>query len=91
MMVTKEQLAQLRAERSQPHARLEYTIDGPIHTHVVESLDAERESRILLGERAMQDALRDMRREQSLSRHHGHAKAIFNNPNLNNLNREIKP
>ncbi len=85
-MVTKQQLAQLRAERPQPNARLEYTIDGPIHTHVVSSLEAERESRILLGERAMQDALRDMRREQALSRHHGYEKAIFNNPT-----QEFKP
>lgn len=85
-MVTKEQLAQLRAERSRPNARLEYTLDGPIHTHVVSSLDAEREVKILQGERAMQDALHDMRREQALARHQGHAKAVFNNPTP-----EIKP
>ena len=85
-MVTKEQLAQFRAERSRPNARVDYTIDGPIHARVVSSLDAEREVKILLGERAMQDALHDMRREQALSRHQGHAKAIFNNPT-----QEIKP
>lgn len=77
-MVTKDQLAQLRAERNTPHARLDYTIDGPVHTQVVSTLEATREREIAHGERAMRDALHDMRREHALSRHEGQAKAFFN-------------
>ncbi len=84
-MITKQHLERLRAERSQPHARLEYTIDGSTHARVTASLDAERELEIQCGERAMQDALRDMRREHALSRHRGQAKALFNHQ------QEIKP
>lgn len=84
-MVTKEHLQRLRAERSQPKPTLDYTIGGAIHSQVTANLDMERELEIKLGERAMRDALRDMRREHALSRHHGQAKAIFNHK------QEIKP
>jgi len=77
-MITKEQLIQLRQNRAQPNARLEYNIDGPTHTHVISSIEAERERQITLGERAMQDALRDMRREYALSRNDGLARVSFN-------------
>lgn len=93
-MVTKDHLAQLRAERDTPNARLEYHIDGPVRTQVVSSRAAEREREILLGERAMRDALRDMRYEHAMSRHHGQAKAIFNQSNdASNQNQkmEMKP
>lgn len=82
MMITKDQLAQLRAERLYPNVRVDYTINGPIQTRIVSSLETERESRILLGERAMQDALQNLRRNQALSRHQGHAKALFNHANF---------
>ena len=78
MMVTKQHLNQLRAQRAQPNARLEYNIDGPIHTHVVSSIEAEREREITLGELAMHDALRDMRQEYALSRNDGLARVSFN-------------
>lgn len=85
-MVTKEQLAQLRAERSRPHGDLDYTIGGGIETGAHSSLDAKRERDIALGEMAMRDALRSMRIEHAISRHRGQAKAIFNTQN-----QEIKP
>ena len=78
MMITKEQIIQLRQNREQPNARLEYNIDGPIHTHVISSIEAERERKIMLGERAMQDALRDMRQEYGTSRNNGFARVSFN-------------
>lgn len=78
MTVTKAQLDQLRAERNTPNARVEYTPDGTDYSRVVSSRAAERECEILLGERAMQDALRDMRYEHAMSRHMGQSKADFN-------------
>ncbi len=81
-MVTKQQLDQLRAERIQNNARMDYTIEGPIKTEVISTLEVEREREILLGERAMQDALRDMWREQALSSREGLSRAHFNNPKL---------
>ena len=75
-MITKEQLIQLRKNRAQPNARLEYNMDGA--THIVSSLEMDRERQITLGERAMQDALRDMRREYALSRNDGLARVSFN-------------
>lgn len=85
-MVTKEQLMQLRANRAQPNLRLEYNIDGATHTNVVSNLEVEREHKIMLGERAMQDALRDMRREYAISRNIGIARVHFNHTTA-----EIKP
>ncbi len=85
-MVTKEQLMQLRANRAQPNQRLEYNIEGATQTNVVSSLEVEREHQIMLGERAMQDALRDMRREYALSRNDGLARVHFNHTTT-----EIKP
>ena len=89
-MVTQEHLVRLRAERDTPNARLEYTIDGPVHTQVVSSRAAEREREILLGERAMRDALRDMRYEYAFARHKGQSKALFNE-SVNNPKTEHKP
>lgn len=78
-MVTKQQLEQLRAERRKPQTRLEYNIDGPVHTEVISANERAREREIKLGEQAMRDALRDMRYEQAMSKNHGFAKAHFNN------------
>ena len=85
-MITKDRLAQLRAERIKHNARLQYDAPGPIKTIVVSTIEAEREREIMLGERAMQDALHDMRIEQALSSHKGLSQAHFNNPK-----QEIKP
>ena len=86
-MVTKEQLMQLRANRAVPNVRLEYNIDGPVQTHVVSNTEAERERQIMLGDRAMQDALRDMRQEYAISRNNGLAKVQFNHTTTT----ELKP
>ena len=75
-MITKEQLIQLRKNRAVPHAKLEYNMDGA--THIVSSLEMDRERQITLGERAMQDALRDMRQEYGASRNNGFARVSFN-------------
>jgi len=77
-MVTQKMLDQLRAERSKPDMRLDYTIDSPIHTHVVSSLSAEREKQIVQGEHCLESALEDFRREQALSSSHGIATVQFN-------------
>jgi hypothetical protein len=77
-MVTKDQLAKLRAERNTPNAQMDYTPDGLTHTRVASTLAEEREREITLGESAMHDALRDMRYEHAMSRHQGQAKAVFN-------------
>ncbi len=77
-MVTQEMLEQLRANRAQPNARLEYNIDGATHTHVVSNVEAERERKILQGENTLQEALHNMRREQSFASRDGLAKANFN-------------
>ena len=77
-MVTKQQLDQLRAERQTPQAKLEYTMDGPVHTQVVSSISSERERQLALGERAMRDAQRDMRSELAEARLRGQPSAYFN-------------
>jgi len=71
-------LDQLRAERIQNNARIDYTPVGPIQTRVVSTLEAERETKIMQGERTLHQALQDMRRNQALSSHEGLAKAQFN-------------
>ena len=77
-MVTKQQLDQLRAERQRPQAKLEYNMDGPVHSQVVNSASAERERQLALGERAMRDAQRDMRKELAEARIRGQPSAYFN-------------
>ena len=79
-MKTKEMLDQLRAERSQAHARLDLTPDGALTSTVHKDVDRERERQIQLHERAFRDAQHHMRLDHALSRHEGQAKAIFNNP-----------
>lgn len=83
-MVTKEQLMQLRANRAVPHSKLEYNMDGA--SHIVSSLEMDREREIKLGELAMKDALLHMRQEYALSRHDGLARVHFNHTTT-----EIKP
>lgn len=85
-MITKSMLDQLRAERIQNNARLDYTPDGPVHTRVVSTLEAEREKKILQGERALHDALHHMWRERTYASHLGLARTHFNQSN-----KEIKP
>ncbi len=77
-MITKTMLDQLRAERIQNNARLVYTPDGPTQTRVVSTLEAERETKIMQGERTLLQALQDLRRNQVTSSHEGLAKAHFN-------------
>jgi hypothetical protein len=79
-MVTREMLDQLRSERSQKNARPELTPNGPVNSQVHSQIDRERERQIKLHELAFSDAQRHMRLDHALSRHEGHAKAIFNNP-----------
>ncbi len=85
-MITKTMLDQLRAERMRKNAQPEYTISGPIKTHVVSAIEAERERKIKYGERCLQDALHNMQREQALSSHLGLARAHFNH-----TKKEIEP
>lgn len=82
-MYTKENLDRLIAGRRTPVAKMELNIEGPTYVLSARQADAEREEQIKLHEKAMRDALRDMRREHQLSRQHGHAKAVFNNPERN--------
>ncbi len=86
-MVTKDQIARLKAERSTPNATLEYTIGGPSEAHVKTTLEARREYEIMMSERAMQDAQRSMQIEHALSRHNGQPTAFFNQSSK----QEIKP
>lgn len=79
-MYSKDNLDRLIAGRRTPEATMELNIDGPTYVLSARHADNEREKQISEYERAMRDALRDMRREHQLSRHHGHAKADFNHP-----------
>ncbi len=85
-VITKAMLDQLRAERLQKKAQLDYTIGGPIQAYVVTTIETEREKKIKQGERTLQNALHDMEREQALSSHRGLVRAHFNHSN-----QEIEP
>lgn len=85
-MITKTMLDQLRAERIRKNAQPEYSIGGPIRARVVSALEAERERKIKNGERSLQNALDNMRREQAFASHNGLVKAHFNH-----TQKEIEP
>jgi len=86
-MVTKDQIAQMKAERATPNATLEYTIGGAVETHVITTREAEREYEIMMSERAMEDAQRSMQIEHAISRHEGQPTAFFNETSK----QEMKP
>jgi hypothetical protein len=77
-MVTKDDLAQLRAGRRTPQATLEHTPNGPVTSFVNQNVEAVREKKIAYGEHRLQNALHDMRRDLSLTSRQGLAKAHFN-------------
>lgn len=79
-MITRAQLAEMQASRPKYNTVVEYNIDGPVHTQVVSSLNAQREHNILLAERAFRDAQRHMRHDHAMSRQRGQPSAHFNNP-----------
>lgn len=79
-MVTKDMLAQLRAERRQALAQPSLTPDGTVTAEVNGDLDRDRERTITLHEMAFSDAQRHMRLDHAMSRLEGHTKSIFNNP-----------
>jgi hypothetical protein len=80
-MVTREMLVRLRAEQRTPNQRMEYNIDGDIHTRVVSCTNAELNKRILRGEQTLQDMLGEFRHEQAFKSRQGLAKAQFNHSN----------
>lgn len=77
-IVTKEQLARLRAGRLKNNARLDYTIGGPVQTRVVSSEIAEREQEILRGERTLKHRQNKIEHDYTFSSHSGLSKAHFN-------------
>jgi len=85
-MVTKEHLAQLRAERATPEVHLEHTPGGALEAEVKTQTSIERERQIKLAERAMNDAHIHMRQDQVFSSLDGLSTAHFNNHT-----QEIKP
>lgn len=85
-MITKAELDQLRAGRSQPNVNLEYTIGGTIQSHVHSDLAAERERKISKGEQTLREAHEELRQDFATSSHEGLSKAHFNK-----VSQEIKP
>jgi len=88
MIATKLMLDQLRAERARNHEHLDYTIGGTVETHVVSTVEAERERKINQGENTLRNALQKMRTDQSFSSHEGLAKAHFNQSKQQEIDHE---
>ena len=77
-MVTKEQLAQLEAERPQDNHTLDYTIGGTIETTVHSSVEAERNKQLTDGYRTMESASERFRMEMAFNSREDQSKAQFN-------------
>ena len=77
-MVTKEALERLRAERSVMNKQLEYTIGGAIETQVHSCVESDRIGQLNAGDRKLQQALYDMRKNQAFSFREGLARSQFN-------------
>ena len=77
-IVTKEQLKRLKAERLKPNMRVEYTINGPIHSRVVSTKQIDLENKISDGECSMDTAHEQIEDGFRFSTKEGFAQAQFN-------------
>lgn len=73
----KDQLDQLRAERTTPNATIEYDIDGPIQTAVKSNVHSERIGKINRGDRTLKAASDNFREQLSFKSLNGAARAQF--------------
>jgi hypothetical protein len=77
-MVTKEALAQLRAQRAKPTPTMNYTIGGSVQIMVHATVEGERLRHIQYGEQRLQNALAELRQNQALRFRQGLAQSQFN-------------
>ena len=77
-MVTKDQLDQLRAERTRAQPSLDYTIGGTVETSTNRHVSAARESRIAHGEQTLQESLQQLRNDHAFAVREGYSAAHFN-------------
>lgn len=77
-MITKDMLEKLRAERARPRYENQLTPHGYVVAQVHSELEHKREKFITQGERTLQEALEDFRREQKLAATRGLGTREFN-------------
>lgn len=75
--VTRAYLDELFQSRSVPNAKLEYTIGGMRETLVHSSLEADRQSQLVRGERILKTASQELQNNYAFKSLEGHAKGDF--------------
>lgn len=75
--VTRAYLDLLHQSRSVPNAKLEYTIGGMRETIVHASLEADRQSQLVRGERILKTASHELQNNYAFKSLEGHAKGDF--------------